>query len=932
MRETVKNVLQLKIIPPPLRVEITSRAQILDRLDCDLDASGLGSQLVLVSAPAGFGKTMLVREWLKGRENRAAWYSLDRSDNEFGRFWIYLLSALQRVEKDVAKGTLEMLHSSAFLPETPAGKEELLTPLLNDLAGLESPLYLVLDDYHLVENTLIHEAMRFFIENLPPSLYLVLATRSEPPLPLARWRSKGRLVEIRHADLKFTEAETASFLENAAGRRLGKEEIRTLYEKSEGWVAALQLAAYSIRTHPEPGQFIENFTGNSRPVYYFLAEEVFSSQPPSTQEFLLDTSVLPRFCASLCNGVTGREDSGELLSRLENDNLLVFPLDEEGTWYRYHQLFADLLYHYLRRSTPAKIPALHGKASHWFLDAGEPGEAVRHAIWAGNDEKAAWILHGHIDRLWEHEGVEQLQKWLNGLPRALMEKYPRLLPYRTLISAVEGDPEGTRWCLEQAAELEGQGADREEEFRGMMAVARSYHHFLSGNLPEALESAEKALLLLPEGASFWRIFAAIAYGDVQTFSGDLESAYGAFLEAYRASKQRDSFFSSISAGMNLIKILWMKGELSEARTFAEEILTEAREKGFTSVPRVGAAWIFLGELLREEGKVEEAKRCAARGLSIAGSEKLLTTVGRLFQAMIYFSGGEYEEALQSLKQMEGMDRIPGLPDFFYGLAQAWKFRVLLEQGVPVGAREVMEQVDCDALETIFFHGNARLVLCRLLLAENRLEEARRVIDGLKDLPRYKKSRRLMIHTLLLETQLEERTGKAALAEECLEEALRTGAGAGFYQIFLDEGREAAAVYDRLLAGEEEETSPLQYPELRRYIVEISQKLGREGMPGEKTPDDKRAAAGRDAGPIQSEEAEEKGRHFQGLVEDLSAREMEVLALISRGLSNHEISQELFLSLGTVKWHTSNIYSKLGVSNRTHAVGRARELKILPPGH
>ena len=947
MGESVTDILQIKISLPPLKSDLVSRSyiweQVVGATDEEIQASpGAYPRLILVSAAAGFGKSTAVREWMAGLEDRVAWSSLDAGDNEVDKFWIYLVSALQRVEKDIGRGTLELLRSSNLMTDAPVSVQEILTPLLNDLLYLEKPLYLVLDDYHLIDNTQIHEGMSFFIENLPPYLRLIVATRSEPPWPLAKWRSKGWTAEVRQNHLKFSVEETSSFLRDKLGEKLDEEDTQALYEKTEGWITALQLVAYSLGFQDDPYTFIKNFAGENRQIFYFLTEEVFNRQSPSVRNFLMETSILKRFCPSLCNAVTGRSDSREILNMLEERNLFVFPLDESGYWYRYHHLFTDILYYYLMNKEPTKISTLHERASKWFEEAGDPGEAIRHALGAENYEKVAFLLHEHVDYLWAEEGVKQSALWMDALSRELMEKYPRIIAYRAIINVVEGNWEEAASCFKQGDDLSFEGDDeeskRENEVRGILAVARTYYAFLRGDLENGMYYAEEALRILPEDVSFWRIFAGVAYGDVKTFLGDLESAYDAFLEAYRSSRKESNFFAAVSSGMNLTKIMWMRGELKEARKFTEELLRLAKEEGMSNMPRVGASWTFLGELLREEGELDEALRCSRRGVSMSDSENLMLEVVFLFQAMVCFSRREFDDALQLLDYLDNDEREVNLPAFIYNVLLAWKARVLLEHKGVAASREVLDEADLENLEGIFFPQSIQLVSIRVLIEEGRLNEARQSLDSLKSLSQYPKSRRLIINTLLLEAYLEWVKGNEEVAENLVAEALYRGQESKFYQIFLDEGKEIAFLFFRLVkngalesGGKESAggSTLLNRRGMQDYLEKICAGLEAEGCGAGDAGEE---SGGVNAGSEKSDPAqyyqEFHQELYQELVEDLSSRELEILNLISQGYSNQDISGELFLSLGTVKWHNSNIFGKLGVRNRTEAVARARELGLL----
>lgn len=915
----IKNVLYTKITIPPLRPDAISRPRILEKLEKSLEGTGETlPQLILVSASAGYGKTTLVRQWVDYHQRLTAWLCLDKSDNAPQRFWTYLVYALQRVDRDLGKGTLEMLHSSTLFSETPVGEEALLTPLLNDLFTIERPIDLIIDDYHHIENSKIHEGMAFFIDHMPPDFNLVVVTRKDPLWPLSRWRSKGNLVEIQPLDLAFTRDEMISFIEQRVDKPLDEKECTALYEKTEGWVTAVQLVVYSLNTTSHPSTFIHHVTGDHQQILYFLTEEVFSRQIVVVQEFLMKTSLLSRLCPSLCDFVTGREESREMIDWLDRENLFIISLDEHREWYRYHHLFGDLLYYYLENRYGDEIQQLQNRAGEWFLEEGEIGEAIRHFIKGEAYETVARLIHDELHQLWEEEGMAYLLEWLSLLPIDLLEKYPRLLVYQALIHLLVGRLDEASDYLAQASQMEHRQIDRREEYMGMLAFVRTCYCFFKGDLPEALRHAEEALQLLPERAYFWRISAAISYGDVKTFSGELENAYQAFKDAYRWSRQGDNFLMTVSASMNILKVLWMRGDLYEARQFSREMLALAKEKNFSNMPRMGVVWLFLGEIFREEGHLEEAERCAIRGTSICEQERLMVGISYIFQVMTYFSKKDYDEAFALLGQLESLEREADVPEMMYHLLMSWKVRVLLEKGNVLEARDVFNHLNTNRLDTLFFPGNNLLVHSRLLLLERRLDKAQQSIEYIEGLPQYRQSRRLMINTLILKTYLQELVGEKDNAEKSLAYALRLGKEKVFYQIYIDEGRKISSVFSRLL-NRVGSYYPDDEQRMKEYILHIDRGLQQD-------------RAGEEDGTVVSDTIIHQEPlseiEFEGLVEDLTPRELEVLDLVSHGLSNHDISQRLFLSLPTVKWHNSNIFGKLGVKNRTQAVARARELDLL----
>ncbi len=1041
-------ILKIKTNIPPLGTNILSRPRILERLNEDLMttvADGFNRRMTLVSAPAGFGKTTLIRKWLDKHEGRAAWYSLDEGDNEQERFWIYLISALQTVTGSIGTNALEILRLSSQSLESPVESKSLLTSLLNDLFTLEKPFFLVLDDYHLINNSLIHEDMIFFIDNLPPSIHLAVTTRSDPPWPSFRWRAKGQMLEVRLNDLKFSEEEAGRLFARLKSPGLTERQLHTLYNKTEGWITGLQLAAFSLAAGSNADEFIKSFAGSHRHVLHFLSEEVFIRQPENVRNFLLQTSVLSRFCASLCNMVTGRDDSAEVLAALERDNVFVIAMDDRGTWYRYHPLFSDLLFHQLKRSSPGIVPGLQEKAINWFLEAGEPGEAVRHALMSNNYKIMGRILHDYYDEILQKDGSWQINQCLDKFPMDLLKQYPRLTAQTALYNLVFKGKEEAKVFIDLAENLKYEHKKDQEEFSGLLAAIKTCYHVYTNNFPQALKSAEKALKYLSARNYYWRMNVAIYSGDARLFSGNPKDAYPFYLEAHQNSQKLNNHYFSLTTGFKAATSLYYRGRLNEAMELTRKLLQMARDKGLSKVPRVGLLWALLGELLREKGELAEAEQCIERGLFFSEPEKPSLGWNNLFRVALSFSRRNYQKALQAIREIEADNLKYKLPDFITLPAAIWQGRVLLAAGEVSAIRETLSRAGItDETEMQAGQESGYLLLARLWLMTGSQDDyirAKKLSDHIEELTTRHEHKRLLLETLLLKARLEEKRCNRDTAEHCLLSALQTGKEAGYYQLFKDEGRELAAVFFRIIERLKSQCPPdpghtsvsesasipasvpapasdsapiyesasastsnndlLNYirricldifPEMNIYTEKIIFRLSGEnrengenreipvtgenegskenerskGSEGSKEIRRNKGSRGigveqenegfgnnkyyegssenrinsRNGGERRSEETEpnrktgekpekSSGKYHHDLVEQLSSRELEVLDLISRGLSNQDIADKLFISLGTVKWHTSNIYGKLGVRGRTRALARARELGLLP---
>ncbi len=934
----VGNILKIKTTIPPPGKNILPRPQIKEKLAEDLIVEeGFTRPLTLFSAPAGFGKTTLVRKWLSGRETETAWLSLDEEDNEPERFWIYLIAALQNIAANTGSGTMEALRTQGHFSEASESRGALLTPLLNDLFSLEKPMFLVLDDYYLIDNSRIHEDMVFLIENLPPTLHLVIATRSDPPWPLSRWRVKGKMAEVRLEELKFSEEETGKLFAGIKGLNLTEQQLYKLHQKTEGWVTGLQLAGISLTSSRDKDGFIASFAGSHRHILHFLSEEVISRQPETVQEFLLQTSILNRFNASLCNTITDRKDSAELLARLERENLFVIPLDEQGTWYRYHPLFADLLAHQLKTRHPGLIDLLHEKASRWFVEASEFGEAVRHALAANNHEEAARVLHEKYEDILFKEGPGHLNRCLDNFPPGLLEKFPRLMVQKALYYLIYKGSREAKPVLESAEKFSYESETEQEEYTGMLNTLKAYYHVYTQELDRALEYAEQALELLPRHSYYWRMNVAIYSGDARLFSGNPKEAYPYYLEAHQNSNQMSSKFFALTTAFKVATSLYYMGKLKEAEQYTREALQIARDYNLARIARTGLLWALLGGLLKEKGNLEEAERCIERGLFLSEPENPSLAWNSLFKVALYYSKRDYAQAVQEIGKIEAIDKERSLPHFITSAARAWQARILLEMGDVSRAGEALSSIGVVKDHPV--QGGLEkgyLILCRLLQVKDGYEKGslEGIISQVENLASTGNNTKILLETGLLKAELEEEAGNTEKAETELIQALKQGKAGGYFQLFVDEGKNLLPVLKRIPGLEKIEGPGARPDDFTPYVAAIIRSLspgeesaledgrekyitrqqkGQKEMPGE-TASVKKTPA-------------EKNSSFE-LVEDLSARELEILELISQGYSNEAISKKLFLSLGTVKWHTTNIYGKLGVRSRTRAVALARELKII----
>ncbi|TVQ28081.1 MAG: hypothetical protein EA382_02500 [Spirochaetaceae bacterium] len=911
----VGDILRVKTRIPPIGRTTLERSSIHERLDDDLLAHDeFVRRLTLVSAPAGYGKTTLVRTWLKGREDRTAWYSIDADDDAPQRYWAYVVAALQTVAAGMGQTTLDTVRTAVPGGDGSDTDSSYLTPLLNDLYATEAPIFLVLDDYHLINDQAVHDAMTFLLENAPPTLHLVATTRSDPPWPLAVWRARGYLAEVRARDLRFSEEDASSFFTRFGRFSISPALLARLCERTEGWATGLQLAALSLSTAGDPEGFVRGFTGSNRHVLHYLADEVYDRQSPQTRDFLLATSLLDRFCAELCDAVTGRGDAAQTLRTLDRDNLFVIALDDDGRWFRYHHLFADLLRSRAVHEAPERVPAIHERAARWFLSVGEPGEAVRHALAADRTEDVVAILSAHSYDVLRSRGSLHLFEALSALDMETLARNPLLIVHYALLCLVYGGRHEPDAVLEVADRAVNESCV-DPALTGMLETAKAFHSISNSRLSDAVAHADKAVELLPPHNSYWRMNVAIYSGDARLFGGNPREAHRYYCEADLTGKALDHPLTSLTTSFKVATSLQCMGRSREAEQIVRDALIAARQRGHAMIPRAGLHWGLMGELLRERGELDEAESCVERGLVMSETERTAHGWTCLHALTLAISRAEYDRGADLIARIEAMELRSPLPSFVTIPACALAARVQLGLGMPETALARLAALH-PRLAGPPFDGEveaippglecAVLSAVRVRLATGAANRCDR--DVLREIERRAESGAYA--TVLIETRLVH--AAVALAEDDVPEserlvrsAIEDGTRRGFFQTYADERPLLSSVYRNLARSADE---PEAVRRLAARICPGDVPRGSDVRPGSETP--------------------QTAESMADLVEPLSPREIEILACVSRGLSNEETGEELFISAGTVKWHMANIFGKLGVGNRTRAAAVARKLGLI----
>ncbi len=869
--------------PRPARVSRPRLHELLDR--------GVASKLTLVSTPAGFGKTTLLADWLAAKVGKTAWLSLDRGDNDATTFWTYVIAALRTVVPDVGANELALLQE----PQPPP-IEGVLTTLINDLGTISDDVVLVLDDYHVIDASDVQDAMAFLLDHLPPQLHVVIATRADPVLPLARFRTRGELVEIRAADLRFTPDEATSYLTNAMDLPLTEQDVSALANRTEGWIAALQLAALSMVGRDDVAGFIAGFTGDDRYIVDYLVEEVLNRQPAQVTTFLLRTSVLERLNGPLCDAVTGQEGGKAMLETLDRGNLFLVPLDDQRQWYRYHHLFADVLHARLLDVQPDVVPELHGRASAWFEQFGETTVAIDHALAAEDFTRVANLVEKAAPVMRRERREATLRGWLEKLPEELFATRPVVsMDYVGALMST-GDIEGVEARLRDVERsLDAPEAAvyvDAEEFRrlpGQVAVHRAGQALMHGDLSVTETFARRALDVAPADDHLARGAASALLGLACWPTGDLEAAHDGYVEGMSELRMAGHIADVLGCAITLTDIRIVQGRLGDAMQAFEQSMALATGHGDTVLRGTADMHVGMSAILTERGDLETARRHLLRSQELGEHMGLPQNPHRwrIAMARIKEIDRELDAAVTLLDDAERVYAGDFSPDV--RPVPAMRARVWIRQGRLDHAREWAREQGLPADDLAYLREFEHVTLARLLLAESSPDDATELLDGLLRAAEQGGRTGSAIEILVLLALAHQMHGDDEVALTCLGRALGLAEPEGYVRIFVDEGPPM--------------TTLLTVAADRGVFPDYARRL------------------------ITSSDTDVGAAPRQDLIEPLSERELDVLRLLRSDLSGPDIARELVVSLNTVRSHTKNIYAKLGVNSRRSAVRRADELGL-----
>lgn len=889
------SLLSAKFFVPHLRGDFISRPRFIEQLS---QVYQRGERLILLSAPAGYGKSTLLSEWIHSSTKEQdsinfAWLTVDQQDNDFKRFSTYLVAAIKKIEPTFGKAISNLLGSDQSI-----STDTILTLVINELVSLENPLVIILDDYHAIDLSAIHHFISGLLDYLPPHIRIAISTRVDLPFSLARMRGAGQILEIRAADLCFNQIEVKDFLDQAQENEFSSEQIARITSRTEGWPASLLMLRLALRNLEDPAAFIDSFSGSQTYIADYFTDEVLGLQTEQVRQFLLRTCILEQMSDSLCDAVTGLDNSAEILQQLFDSNIFISQVDGERGQYRYHRLFSDLLRHRLQTQYPQEISSLHHRAAQWYYDNGDLERAVQHALASSDFPRVVEWITPHLDRLWQQGRSETILNWGEKISPEVRYSSPDLMIYYIRALCVSGKLSDAQENLNLSGLKVRPLSDQQ---MGKLALVEAMMLLNLGQIKDAAVYSENALEKLPQALDDWRSSAYVLLGIAKGWRGNLQASTDAYSQAVTLGQKQGKAYFSIDAGFRLASNLFQLGKLTEAYQVCQTLISTAAKKALDDIPVVGPLWSLQGSIYYQRNQLDRANEVILEGIRKVEQGSNLVAKGFCYLSYLnlLFSNGDYPKIRDMIQKTEALGQNAPLPGFLANGIAANKIRLWAETGDFDAALNLAGGYQLNAgTEIIFTQLEIYISYFRLLLAipghgehKNELAEGLVLIRQLIE----KVSEEGLINKLILLRVLAARfslqMGNKADSMRSLKKGLDLAHPEGFQRVFIDEGSEIKEMLQGFQRGDQ---------------TEFVHKLLTSYDP--------------DENGLQRKERDDKY--------SLSPRELDVLEYLPSHLSEMEIAEDLCITYSTVHSHIKKIYQKMGVNNRSAAVNEARNMKLL----
>jgi LuxR family maltose regulon positive regulatory protein len=890
-------VLITKLNKPNPTSQLILRKEIIEKLEKEK-----GRKLTLVSAPAGYGKSTIISQWIDQCNLSYSWYSLDKSDNVIETFLQYVIAGIQSNYENLCVKALRLLESGSI-----SSFESVATYIINDLSIIEENFLIVFDDFHLIENKKVNELLSFFLENLPPNIQLVLITRSDPSIPLARLRSQQLLTDIRLADLCFTANNIYDFFKKCLNVKLTIEDARNLESKTEGWIAGLQLTGLSLQGKEDVSDFVDKLKGDNRYIMDYLIEEVLQEQTAEIRAFLLSTSILKRFNASLCNETLNINNSQDIIDQLEKNNMFVVPLDSERTWYRYHHLFEQLLLNRLHSSTN-KLTELHGKASAWYENNEMIEDAIQHSLLIKDYKRSLELLNRISSQLWAKGKHSSLQAYGDLIPDEEIYSNPEFSLYYSWVLIHSGQaPKAVPYLRNAEVEIDKELINSIDtidalKLKGRIAVGQAFLQTTMGEFDKIESYSSIAMECLSEDDPLWYSWAWFSSGLKDMGLSNLPEAINSFRTAIDYGKRAGNIYLVSTIAMQLATCEFRMGSYVSSFKNCSELLDYIKNEGYSELTKVD--WIFSGlyttlsMIHYSWGEFEEAEEYIKIGYELSLKESNITYqfYGLFALSFIYQGKNDWEKSLKKLKELEELMSKNTMSPYLLVLYQVWKGYVLIKTEDPQKASAFFQNNGIGSETEINFHNeHAFIPFVYYLITIGDSTEAKKKLDEINKLATMANRLERIIEIQVLYAIIYKLEGNIEEAIQCIIKSIEIASREKFLFFFLYYADEIKDLLQKafIILATRKHSIPKEYIEkLKRLIANQEKAIKNQNKSG------------------------------------LSKRELETLKLLSENLSNQEIAEQLFISIQTVKSHVRNILLKLDVDSRHKAAQKAKELGIV----